>query len=106
MMKRIPGLASILNHMNENLFSKDEPAINEHHYHITKKTITKTRITYTIKIKPKHTIFNIIYIYIYTDEHYYNKTQNANNNITNSISKKKLHLIMNMCYSFKKRLLF
>ena len=23
--------------MNENFFSKDEPAINEHHYHITRK---------------------------------------------------------------------
>ena len=23
--------------MNENFFSKDDPAINEHHYHITKK---------------------------------------------------------------------
>ena len=23
--------------MNENFFNKDDPAINEHHYHITKK---------------------------------------------------------------------
>ena len=23
--------------MNENFFTKDDPAINEHHYHITKK---------------------------------------------------------------------
>ena len=34
--EQVPGLDSILNYMNENLFSKDEPAINEHHYHITK----------------------------------------------------------------------
>ena len=31
------GLESLLNYMNENIFNKDEPAINEHHYHITKK---------------------------------------------------------------------
>ena len=31
------GLESLLNYMNENFFSKDDPAINEHHYHITKK---------------------------------------------------------------------
>ena len=35
--EKVPGLESISNHMAENLFSKDDPAINEHHYHITKK---------------------------------------------------------------------
>ena len=30
------GLESLLNYMNENFSSKDDPAINEHHYHITK----------------------------------------------------------------------
>ena len=34
---KIPGSESVLNYMNENFFSKDEPAVNEHHYHITKK---------------------------------------------------------------------
>ena len=34
--EKVPGLASILNYMNENPISKDDPAINEHHYHITK----------------------------------------------------------------------
>ena len=34
--EKVPGLGSIFNYMNENFFSKDEPAINEHHYHITK----------------------------------------------------------------------
>ena len=33
---KVPGLGSILNYMNEHLFSKDDQAINEHHYHITK----------------------------------------------------------------------
>ena len=39
--EKVPGLASILNYMNENFFSKDDPAINEHHYHITKRTILR-----------------------------------------------------------------
>ena len=34
---KVGGLESLLNYMNENFFSKDGPAINEHHYHITKK---------------------------------------------------------------------
>ena len=41
--EKVPGLESILNHMN------NDPAINEHHYHITikKKKTTKKHITYT-----------------------------------------------------------
>ena len=39
--EKVPGLESILNYMNDSFFSKDEPAINEHHYHITKKTIQR-----------------------------------------------------------------
>ena len=35
--EKVPGLESILNYMNENTFNKDDPAINEHHYHITEK---------------------------------------------------------------------
>ena len=34
---KVAGLEPLLNYMNENFFSKDDPAINEHHYHITKK---------------------------------------------------------------------
>ena len=33
---KVGGLESLLNYMNENFFSKDDPAINGHHYHITK----------------------------------------------------------------------
>ena len=36
---KVAGLESLLNYMNENFFSKDEPAVNEHQYHVTKKTI-------------------------------------------------------------------
>ena len=33
----VGGLESLLNYMNENFFTKNDPAINGHHYHITKK---------------------------------------------------------------------
>ena len=33
--EKVPGLESILNYMKESFFSKDDPAINEHHHHIT-----------------------------------------------------------------------
>ena len=46
--EQVGGLESLLNYMNENLFSKDDPAINEHHYHIT-KTTTQRRGTYHIQ---------------------------------------------------------
>ena len=32
---KVGGLEPLLNYMNENCFSKDDPAINEHHYHIS-----------------------------------------------------------------------
>ena len=64
------GLRSLLNYMNENLFSKDDPAINEHHYHITKKQYNEEA----------HNIYNVdqtktyhIKNNRYTDEQYYNK---------------------------------
>ena len=34
---KVGGLESLLNYMNENFFTKGDPAINEHRYHITKK---------------------------------------------------------------------
>ena len=37
--EKVSGLESKLNYMNENCFIKDDPAINEHHYNITKETI-------------------------------------------------------------------
>ena len=82
----VPGLESIRNYMNEHFFSKDDPAINEHHYHITKKQYNEeTHNIYSTDNTKTYTINNI-YIYIYTDEHYYNKAQHVNNNITNNIS--------------------
>ena len=35
--EKVPGLESILKYMNESFLSKDDPAINEHHYHITQR---------------------------------------------------------------------
>lgn len=34
---KVLALGSLLIHVNENFFSKDEPPINEHHSHITRK---------------------------------------------------------------------
>ena len=33
--EKVGGLESLLSYMNENFFSKDDPAVNEHHYPIT-----------------------------------------------------------------------
>ena len=38
---KVAGLEPLLNYMNENSFSKDGPAVNEHYYNITKKTIQR-----------------------------------------------------------------
>ena len=51
---KIGGLESLLNYMNENFFSKDDPAINEHHYHLTKDNTMKRYIIFTMSIKAKH----------------------------------------------------
>ena len=46
------GLESLLNYMKENFFSKDEPAVTEHHYHITKRQYDEeTNIIYNIDKK-------------------------------------------------------
>ena len=34
---KVGGLVSLLKYMNENFFSKSDPAVNEHRYHITRK---------------------------------------------------------------------
>ena len=57
----VGGLESLLNYMNENFFTKDDPAINEHHYHITKKQYNEeTNNIYNID-KTKHLTLRIIY---------------------------------------------
>ena len=55
--EKVAGLESLLNHMNENFFTKDVPAINEHHYHITKKQYNEE--TNNIYNRDKSKTFNI-----------------------------------------------
>ena len=55
--EKVAGLESLLNYMNENFFTKDDPAVNEHHYHITKKQYSEeTNNIYNIN---KSKTFNI-----------------------------------------------
>ena len=51
---KVGGLESLLDYMNENFFSKDDPAINEQHFHITKNNTMKRHIIFTMSIKTKH----------------------------------------------------
>ena len=53
-------LDSLLNYMNENFFSKDEPAVNEHHYHITENNNGETNNIYNID-KTKHLTLRVIH---------------------------------------------
>ena len=50
---KVGGLESLLSYMNENFFSKDDPAINEHHYRIAKNNTMKRYIIFTMSIKSK-----------------------------------------------------
>ena len=81
---KVAGLESLLNYMNDNFFSKDEPAVNEHQYHVTKKQyIEETHNIYNID---KSKSYNIKHNR-YTDEHYYNKKQFVKNSTINNITK-------------------
>ena len=53
---KVGGLESLLNYMNENFFSKDDPAINGHHYHKTKNNTMKRYMIFTMSIKAKYLI--------------------------------------------------
>ena len=74
-MTKVAGLESLLNYMNENLFNKDAPAVNEHYYHITlkKQYIEETNNIYNVGKSKSYNIKNNRY----TDEHYYNKKNNS-----------------------------
>jgi hypothetical protein len=86
---KVGGLESLLNYMNENFFSKDEPAVNEHHYHITRKQYNQdfsTHNIYNIDKSKKYKINN----HRYNDNHIYNKKHYITNDITNNITKKNI----------------
>ena len=67
---KVAGLEPLLNYMNENFFSKDEPAVNAHQYHVTKKQYTEE--THNIYNIDKSKSYNIKHN-LYTDEQHYHK---------------------------------
>ena len=69
---KVGGLESLLNYMNENFFTKDDPAINEHHYHITRKQYNEE--TNDIYILDTNKTFNIKHNMFLTEQ-YFNKKQ-------------------------------
>ena len=84
---KVGGLESLLNYMNENFYSKDNPLINEHHYHITKKQYNEDiHNIYNIDKSKTYNIKNNRF----TEEQFYNKKQFINNSITNNITKRNI----------------
>ena len=64
--------------MNENFFSKDEPAVNEHNYHIIKKQyIEETNNIYNIDKSKYYKTNN----HNFNDTQFYNKTIHHKGNI-------------------------
>ena len=65
--ERVPGLESIINYINDNLFSKADPAVNEHYYNIIvkKQYIEETNNIYNADKSKFYNIKNNRY----TDEH-------------------------------------
>ena len=85
---KVAGLESLLNYMSENFFTKDDPAINEHHYHITKKQYNEeTNNIYNIDKSKSYNIKNNILL----NEQYFHKKQNINNSIINDTTKKEYY---------------
>ena len=69
---KVGGLESLLNYMNENFFSKDDPAINEHHYRITKTQYNEE--THNIYNIDKSKTFNIKNNRFLNGQYFHNKT--------------------------------
>ena len=61
---KVTGLESILNYINDNFFSKADPAVNEHYYNTTKNNM-KIYTIFIISIKVNLITLRVIYIYIY-----------------------------------------
>ena len=82
---KVANLGSLLNYMSESFFTKDGPAINEHHYHIIKKQYDEeTNNIYNID---KSKTFNIK-SNRFLNKQYFHKKQNINNSIINYITKR------------------
>jgi len=85
--EKVAGLESLLNYMNDNFFTKDDPAINEHHYHITKKQYNEDiQNIYNIDKSKSYNIKNNMFL----NEQYFHKKQNINNSTINNIIKKNI----------------
>ena len=81
------GLGSLLNYMNENFFTKDDPTIDIHHYQITKKQYNEeTNKIYNIDKNKTFNIKNNIFL----NEQFFHKKQHINNSIINNITKKNI----------------
>ena len=81
---KVGGLGSLINFMNEHFFNKDDPAVNEHHYHITQKTTMKRHIIFTMSVKTEHLILSAI---DFLTEPCFNKNK-CKNSIGNIIANK------------------
>ena len=93
--EKVAGLESLLNYIHENYYSKDEPAINEHHYHITRKLYNQdfsVNNVYNVDKSRNYKTTNHNFI----DNNLYNKKQIINNDITNYITKNIIHNIDNI----------
>ena len=83
---KVGGLESLFNYMNENFFSKDEPAVNEHHYHITRKQYNQDFTTHNIYNVDKSKSYKTNN-HNFNDNTFYSKKQLITNNSTNYITK-------------------
>ena len=84
---KVGGSESLLKYMSENFLTEDDPAINEHHYHITNKQYNE-ETTNNIYNIDKNKIFNIKNnIFQMNNISTNNKPYNC---ITNNITKKNI----------------
>ena len=83
--EKVGGLEPLLNYMNETFYSKDNPLINEHNYHITKQRYNEE----TNNIYNVSKTFNIKNVVL--NEQYFHKEQNINNSIISDITKKNIN---------------
>ena len=99
---KVAGLESLLNYMSDNFFTKDDPAIHEHHYHIIKKQYKEeTNNIYNIDRNKTFNIKNNLFLI----EQYFNKEQNVSNSIINNITNKKVLSITLRMYQMLKRII-
>ena len=83
---KVGGLESLLNYMNENSFSKDNPAVNEHHYHTTRKQYNQHFTTHNICNVDKRKYYKTNNRN-FSDNSFHTKKQLITNSLTNYITK-------------------